>query len=343
MKTKITVFVYIVLIGAVAGFTACGGKKKKTGTNQLALADTAQSVLFVAKVEGITGVWRYNLQTNSSVPVKADRGEVVAETATNEKHDHAYFITVNKFGREGVLPYFVNARLYVLDLKTMIISRPIKLGNGIQLSAFWDDDTTINIAINKIQSSMASHVSQQRLRFGVSGKLKHDESQVYDFTRVGFPILPRERVRLLSLDKTFSLEMNDKNAVFLHGGVENPKLLAGQSTQRLHAVRWSSDGNYLVFSMADLTSANPTLKSASPQTATLYIFSLTDNLMLKVIPGGGYKHFDVIRDMVIYDDNFGDNSRIHIYDMKQRKETEMVSFAGGCGLQNIPQFPDYGK
>jgi hypothetical protein len=341
MKSRIVALSVLIVLSLT--IIACSGKKSKKGFSQLAASDTATTFLFVANKTSKTGLWLYDLKSHKAFPIRSDKNEIVAETATNEKHDHAYFVTVNKFGREGVLPFFVNAKLYTIDLKTLSISRPVKLGNGVQLSAFWDDDTTIKIAINKIQSAMASHVSQQRLLFSVNGKQKHEESQVYDFTRVGFPLLPKERVRLLSPDKSFSIDLNDRNAVFLHGGIENPKLLVGESGERLFGVKWSSDGKSLIFNTRDISPSNRTMKSSSPQTATLYLFSLAENVMLKTVSGGGFKHFDVIGDMVIYDDNFGKNSCIHIYDMKQRKETETVKFAEGCGLQNIPEFPDYGK
>ncbi len=336
------VALFLLFMSGIALLSPGCKKKHHLPLVHKAVPDTATKFLFAGREGNSKAVYLFNLKTNQYERFWSNPKESVVEVGTNEPHAVSYFITVTQAGRKGILPYFLNARLYIVDLRTLKIAHALKLGNGVQLVSFFENDSTISIAVNRLQSAMVSHVMQQKLLFTTTGSKISEQARLFDFTKDGFPPLPTEKVRLLSLDKNYSIDLNDKNAVLLRGGIEKTKLLAGESGQRLHSVAWSANGETLVFSTVDLSAKNKTLRDPQPQTASLYIFSLTESAMVRIIDGGGYKHFDVIGDIVIYDDNFGENSRIHLFSLKEKKEITTLRLPGGCGLQNIPELPDYG-
>ncbi len=333
-------FVISYTIAILAG--GCGGKNRSTNSAGLkAPRDTMTQFLFAGKVRKQTEVYIYNITTAKYIPLKSSFPGKVVDVHTNSSRTLATIITVSKSGKNGVFPYFQKARLYLLDGKTFATIKTISLGDGIQFVSGFDSDSTFSVTINKIESNMVSHVARQRIIFSRKGDPVNESIKIYDFVKEGYPPLPKQRLQLLSENEKFSITPNDKNAIFLHGGIENPKLLAGESNEKLNAISWTADGTVVVFSTIDVSRNNTTLQTAQPQTSTLYVFSLAENTLLLKIDGAGFKHFDIINDLVIYDNGFGNESRVHIYDLHKKIETRLISFPAGCGLTNISELPQY--
>ncbi len=323
--------------------SGCGGKNRNNKSSGLKnYSDTVTRFLFAGKLGKETALYEYDIAADKYFPLKnRGRGKIV-DIQANPSRTYIYVITAAKEGHGGVFPFFQKAQLHLLNGRTFAPIKTISIGDGIQLVGGCDSDSTFGITINKIQSNMYSHIAQNKIVFSQDGSRLKEETRMYDFSKEGYPPLPKPKLQLLSNNEKYSITPNEKNALFLHGGVENPKLLAKESKQKMNAIRWTNDESAVVFSTIDVSRNNATLQTAKPQTSTLYIFSLTENVMLKTIEGSGFKHFDIIGNFVIYDDGFGEESRVHIYDLQKKNETRIISIAAGCGLTNIPELPQYG-
>ena len=321
----------------------CGGKNRNGKLPESKnYIDSLTRFLFAGKSGKETALYVYDLSTDKYSLLKTKVIGKIIDIQSSPSRNYVYVITVAKDGKSGVFPFFQKARLHLLNGRTFATLSSISLGDGIQLVSSCDTDSTISVVINKIQSNMYSHVTQQKIVFSWDGNQVKDETKIFDFVKQGYPSLPKPKMQLLSENEKFSITPNEKNAVFLHGGVENPKLLARESKQKLNAVSWTTDNTIVVFSTIDISQANETLQTESPQTSTLYIFSLKENKMLEKFEGPGLKHFDVIRNLVIFDSGFGAASHIYIYDLQKKSETQIISLSAGCGLMSIPEFPQYG-
>ena len=98
-----------------------------------------------------------------------------------------------------------------------------------------------------------------------------------------------------------------------------------------------TDEEYLFISTLDLN--NETIKTKSPETSELFIYSLSADSLINAFGGAGLKNFLTLNDLLIFDDGFDNNSIINIYDLKQQKVVDVIKPREGCGLVTMPMLP----
>jgi hypothetical protein len=81
---------------------------------------------------------------------------------------------------------------------------------------------------------------------------------------------------------------------------------------------------------------NETDKAKIPETSELVIYSLAADSLIKVFGGAGVKNFFTSGDLLIFDDGFGKNSIINVYNLQKLKIVDKVQTKEGCGLVFIP-------
>ena len=82
---------------------------------------------------------------------------------------------------------------------------------------------------------------------------------------------------------------------------------------------------------------NETIKTKNPETSELFIYSLSADSLIGAFGGAGLKNFFTLNDLLIFDDGFGNNSVINIFDIKEKKIIDVIKPRDGCGLVYIPQ------
>jgi hypothetical protein len=58
--------------------------------------------------------------------------------------------------------------------------------------------------------------------------------------------------------------------------------------------------------------------------------------------GEGLKNYFITNEYLVFDNDFGKESYINIYNIKTHQFKKEIKFDNGCGLKNIPQNSDYG-
>jgi len=81
------------------------------------------------------------------------------------------------------------------------------------------------------------------------------------------------------------------------------------------------------------------MKTRSPETSELFIYSLQADSLLDAFGGSGLKNFFTLNDLLIFDDGFDNNSIINIYDLNQQRVVDIIKPREGCGLVAVPILP----
>jgi hypothetical protein len=103
----------------------------------------------------------------------------------------------------------------------------------------------------------------------------------------------------------------------------------------LNKISWSDDEKFLLISTLNLE--NETTKTKKPETSELFIYSLSADTLVDVFGGSGLKNFFSTNDLLIFDNGFGNNSVINIYNFNKQAVVDSIRTKEGCGLVAMPQ------
>ena len=117
--------------------------------------------------------------------------------------------------------------------------------------------------------------------------------------------------------------------------VPSPLELISVLNHDLNKLKWSDDENYLFISSLDIDDER--INTKNPETSELLIYSLSADSLIGLFGGAGIKNFFPLNDLLIFDDGFDNNSVINIFDLKQKKITDVIKPKTSCGLVVIPQ------
>jgi len=125
------------------------------------------------------------------------------------------------------------------------------------------------------------------------------------------------------------------DSVFLKTAGNDPAKFITVIKHSLNKIKWNEVEQFLFISTLNLN--NETVKTKKPETSELIIYSLAADSLIEVFGGAGVKNFFTSGDLLIFDDGFGKNSKINIYNLEELKIVDIVQTKEGCGLVVIPQ------
>ncbi len=330
IRLILRISVVILLIVLVAG---C--KKQKPDDNRrytVLSADTSSRILLVSDSKYWNDLYLYNL--NSKIKSKLWTGrEKIIKLSHNAINSCYFFVTVSSTGATNNIPYFKNAKLYFVKMNNLEVSHPYNIGDGIQMLPYWLTDSTVKFVINKLDALRNTQITQKKLIISSESKEISEENKMFNITKDGYPIIPNERYDIVSASRKYSIVTNDKNYVFLYGGVESQKLLSDGIKQKLEYLKWSSNEKYLALVVRP-TSDSTTVIS-EPAMFSVKVFSLEENKGIESFQIGNIHSFEIIRDLFIYDNSYGAKQNIYIFDLKQKKLMDSITTSGSCGLQGM--------
>jgi len=302
------------------------------------------SFVFVGMIGGRPGLYKYYADKNSFSELWQSRDEKVVELSYSAGRTSAFFLTAVKEGKEGIFPFIKDTRLYVIPDSYSEPQFVEEIGSGLQVFSRWESETVFRIVINTWDKKVSSYVNQKTIIFNTFGRILQEVNKTYDITTDGYPRLPKIKPDSLSPSGKFQVYLKEgkTDSVFLM--LRNRKMHYYISIVHapLNEISWSDDRNFLFFSTLDLTPADRSIFSDKPITSSLYAYSVSDRRLIKEWTGSGYMNFFTIGDFLIFDDGFGRNSSIFIYDFKEDKVIKRIKIKGGCGLSGIPEMPEFG-
>jgi hypothetical protein len=311
--------------------------EKQTGTNgntDTLSIDNENSFLFLTEWFDKVGVYRYDLVKKKYSTVWWHPRENVVMLVYKPGVHPAYFLTSDKIGTRGNFPSFSGLKLFIISHDLSEIKQIDNIDDGIQFTAHWNDDENLELIYTSVDKSIASYVNQYTKVYDHYGKLYDSEIRTFDIQKSGFPQLVPPRNSTISPSGKFGVSFKS-DSVFLKSGVTDTLKFVTVMKHNLNKLKWSDDEKYLFISSLNLN--NDTGKAKNPETSELFIYSLAADSLIGVFGGAGVKNFFTFNDLLIFDDGFGNNSVINIYDIKRKKIVDVIKPKRGCGLVLIPQ------
>ncbi len=296
---------------------------------------------FVGMINKNPGIYKFNAVKKSVSQFWSNKKEKVVELSYSSDRKNIFFLTSSDFGKKGVFPFISNIKLYLINLDSSKVKLVKKIGGGLQVFTTWTTDNTFKITLNSFDRTVVTYVNQQTFIFSEFGRELVNNSKTFDITKDGYPKPPDKMIKTISPKKNYTITTTDSTVTSIYLKYKNKKILITNSEQKLNQVDWTADGKHIIFSTIDITPRNKTLYDKQPNTSQIFVYSLEQKKIIKTFEGGGIKNFFINNNFLIFDDNFGKNSSIKIYNYKTLEPVQTIRIKGGCGLRNIPQIPDY--
>ncbi len=332
----------IILIILSLLLVSCEKSYKETPENTV--KRDFHSFIFTGMSQRKPALYKYNVRKNSfSLFWKGDSEEIV-DLSYSPGHISAFFLTASSQGKEGIFPFVKNARLYVIPDSASEPKFVSDIGSGIQIFSRWESETVFRIILNSWDKKTSTYIDQKTIIYNIFGRILQEENQVYDITSDGYPRLPGNRPDTLSPSGKYqvSYTQSKPDSVFLIQRTTKKADFMMSITKPVNEISWSDDRGTIFISTLDVTPANTSIFSGKPNTASLYAYSVEQHKVVKKWTGGGFKNFFTISDFLIFDDGFGRNSSIYMYNFKEDKVIKQIKIKGGCGLRGIPEVPRFG-
>jgi len=322
---------------------SCG--RKQDEEQEVPVERSFDSFIFVGMIQNRPGLYKYNADKSSFSEFWHSKDEKVVELSYQNSYNAAFFLTAVKEGKEGIFPFIKDARLYVISDPA---SKPVfvkEIGSGLQVFSRWESETVFRIVLNSWDTKVSTYINQRTFIFNTFGRILREETKTYDITSDGYPRLPASKPDSLSPSGRYGISVKGgkSDSVYLVQRKNNSEYLISKVNKPVNEIVWSDNRNLIFLSTLDVTPANRSIFADKPNTSSLYIFSVAEKKIIKKWTGAGNKNFITISDFLIFDDGFGRNSSIYIYNFKEDKIVKQIRITGGCGLRGIPKIPKFGS
>jgi hypothetical protein len=304
--------------------------------NDTISAKQENSFLFLTQWFDKVGVYKYDLTKKKYFTVWWHPRENVVMLVYKPGNYPAYFLTSEKMGMRANFPFFNRLKLFIISHNLSETKQIDKLGSGLQFTTRWNDDENLEVIYTSVDKTIASYVNQYTKVYDHYGKLVDSEVKTYDIEKSGFPQLIPPKNSTISPSGKYGVSFKSDSVFLKIAGSDTLEFIAVMK-RPLNKLKWSDNEEYLFISTLDLN--NETIKTKSPETSELFIYSLSADSLIIAFSGAGLKNFFTLNDLLIFDDGFDNNSIINIYDLNQKKIVGVIKPREGCGLVTVPILP----
>lgn len=287
---------------------------------------------FVGETELNPGVYLYDIKTRKSRIFWNSRTEKVIDLAVSEDFKTAFFITAIRFGVAGSFPFAEKTRLYRINPEINKAEFIRDLGNLIQFYTYWTDEGNYNLTINYFDSKVNTYVIQNKQLYNQFGRILSDQFETSDLMISGYPVLKLKDIRFNSYDGRYRL-FSVSDSVFIRDNKTRMKIFVKETDQKISGIEWITEKSMVVFSTLQKDQAELS------DFATLNVFDLKGQKLLKTFQGSALYRFAVTNEFLIFESGFQSNSGIIIIELSELDQYALINIKGGCGLRNIPQYP----
>jgi hypothetical protein len=289
--------------------------------------------LFLTEWFGKTGVYRYDLSKKKYSPVWWHPRENVVMLTYRPDNMPAYFFTAGKIGTKGNFPFFERVKLFRISRHFSETIQIDRIKEGLQFTTRWNDDNNLEFIFTSVDKVISSYVNQYTKVYDFYGKLIDSKIETFDIEKSGFPYLMPQRNSTISPSAKYGISVLSDSLFLKTAGNDSAKFIT-VIKHSLNKIKWNEVEQFLFISTLNLNSE--TVKTKKPETSELIIYSLAADSLIEVFGGAGVKNFFTRGDLLIFDDGFGKNSKINIYNLEELKIVDIVQTKEGCGLVVIP-------
>ena len=310
------------------------GQLSNNGATDSTKTNTITKFLFLNEWFGKAGVYSYSLLEKKYSPVWWHPRENVVMLIYRPDNMPAYFLTAGKMGTKEKFPYFQRIKLFRISPNFSQTIQIDKVKDGLQFTARWNDDNNLELIYTSIDKVVSSYVNQFTKVYDFYGKMIDSKIETFDIEKDGFPYLLPQRYSTISPSARYGVTILSDSIYFKTAGKDSVKFIAIMNHD-LNKIDWSGDERFLIISTLNLD--DKSIKTKNPETSELFIYSINADSLIGVFGGAGAKNFFTSGDLLIFDDGFGKNSRINIYNLSQHEIIDSVITKEGCGLVFLPK------
>ena len=287
-----------------------------------------ENFFFVGQVGSETGLYKYNLKNNKYAPFWSASNENVIQLSYSDNLDYAYFLTARNIGTRQGVPFIRKINLYSIDLNHPSIEIISKIGDAVQLSAYWLDNN-YKIQFTQFDMKIASQMNKINQIYSPFGKLIKEDIEVFDFIKDGYPQFEKKLTSLLSPSGNFAVTQSS-DSVFLSIADAVERVFVDTTFGIINNVQWSSDEVY-VFFRAISFNENKYKKISS----TIYLYDIVNQKILQKWDSEDTINFIITNELLIFDKSDNNQSVIKIFNFKKNEDVARIQIKGGCGIINI--------
>jgi len=292
--------------------------------------------LFLTEWFGKTGVYSFDLAEKKYSPVWWHPRQNVVMLSYRPDNMPAYFLTAGKMGVRANFPFFERVKLFRISRNFSEIIQIDNARDGLQFTLRWNADNNLEFIYTSIDKFISSYVNQYTKVYDFYGKLIDSKIETFDIEKSGFPYLMPQRNFTVSPSTKYGVSFLGDSVLLKIAGIDSAKFIALMK-HKLNKIKWSENEQFLFISTLDLNSE--TVKTKTPETSELFVYSLTADTLLEAFGGSGIKNFFTSGDLLVFDNGFGKDSRINIYHLTQKEIADIIKPKEGCGLVSIPMIP----
>jgi hypothetical protein len=329
-----TLFIFLLIYCISACDSADEQKKSNTEIADTKSASDFNSFLFLTEWFDKVGVYKYEIEKKKYSPVWWHPRENVVLLVYKPGNFPAYFFTAQRMGERANFPLFSRLKLFIISPDLSETKQIDKLGNGLQFTARWNSDNNLEVIYTSVDKTIASYINQYTKVYDHYGKLIDSDLKTFDMEKSGFPELLPPRNKTLSPSGNFGVSFREDSVFLKTAGSDSISFIAVME-HNLNKISWSDDEKFLLISTLNLE--NETTKTKKPETSELFIYSLSADTLVDVFGGSGLKNFFSTNDLLIFDNGFGNNSVINIYNFNKQAVVDSIRTKEGCGLVAMPQ------
>ncbi len=330
----ISLFLFIILFAACNDAVKNENEINTEKTKDTLSVKTKKSFLFLTEWFDKVGVYKYDIAKKKYSPVWWHPRENVVMLVYETENHPTFFLTAQSTGIRANFPFFTNLKLFRISSDLAETKQIDDIGDGIQFTAHWNEDDNLEIIYTEVDKTISSYVNQYTRVYDHYGKLIDSAIKTFDIQKSGFPELIPPRNSTVSPSGKYGVSFIEDSVFLKEAGIDSLKFITVLKHD-LNKIEWSDEETYFFLSTLNLN--DESIKTKNPDTSELIIYSISSDSIIGLFVGAGVKNFFTLNDLLIFDDGFGNNSVINIFDLKQKKIIDAIKPKTGCGLVVIPQ------
>jgi len=338
MKSFILIFFLL-----AATLVVCSGCSKSVEEEKIIHTDIKDSgstkslthFLFIGRWFGKNGIYKYDMIKNKYEILWWHPRENVTLLTSKPGNFSSFFLTGGKAGMKGNFPFFEKIKIYRVNADLSGTENIYKIDSGMQISTGWNDDGNFEVVFTSIDKTDPSYINKYKKTFDLYGRLIDDEIETFHIIKDGFPELLSRRNPTVSRSGKYGIAISG-DSVFFKTTEKDSLFFIATAKNKLHKISWSDDEKFLFLSTLELN--NKTAKTKNPQTSDLFVYSVEHDSITASWGSSGIKNFFTFDTLIVFDDGFGRNSIINIYNFVKNKLVTQIRTKSECGLVYIPKF-----
>lgn len=292
-----------------------------------------KELYFVGMHSGLPSIYRYDAKSGKTKVFWSSVDERVLELLVSEDRQTAYFITKRKQRLKSSKPAIERGELYRIDLNADKVEQITQLEDGIQMIPFWTDNDRFTLVINSIDKTIASYINKNTQVYNKFGKLLSDNNEIFDLIKDGYPVTKLPPLKFTSPNGMFNIIEKD-DSIYIKQSNTNNTIKTTIINKEIKEIGWAENNKQVILLLTNKGEVQS--RSKNKITSALVIFDLQKKKIAKTFDAEGYKRFVLIGDFLIFDNGFGRDSFIEVFNLSSLTESRKIKISGGCGLINIP-------